>query len=291
MMNRKLNLRERSTTNSNMYGRFCLAFALCALLAWSKSCLAFAQFDEAPASIAALAAAPTLAVFADNTVVALPDLRNINPEGDRGAGLTADVDLPDVSNNGPVAPIYTKYILAGITAQPINARDKLLIGLRDLYTPFAFGGFFTAAAYGHILNGQPNYGTDRGAFGARLGAAVIGATAQGILTDTIFAPLLHEDPRYYIEGPRYGLVHRAVYAATRPLVTRTDRGRRSANGALLLGYAAATALSLTYYPQSNRNFHDAIATFGGSIGGESLDFLLREFSSDVLTKLHLVTQE
>ena len=220
-----------------------------------------------------------------------PNLRNISSEGDWGIGATADVDLPDAPSAGQVAPIYTKYILAGLTAQPINARDKLLIGLRDLYTPFAFGGFFTAAAYGQILNGQPNYGTDRGAFGARLGAAVIGATAQGILTDTIFAPLLHEDPRYYIEGPQYGLVHRAVYAATRPLVTRTDSGRHTANGALLLGYAAATALSLTYYPQSNRNFHDAVATFGGSIGGESLDFVIREFTSDVLEKLHLATRE
>jgi hypothetical protein len=213
--------------------------------------------------------------------------REIKSEEDRGIAPAAEADLPDAPGSATVAPIHTKYIPAGFIAQPVNARDKVLLGLHDLYTPIAFGGFLAAAAYSHVLNAQPNYGTDRGAFGERLGAAAIGDTAEGVFTDTLFAPLLHEDPRYYVEGPQYGFVHRTVYAATRPLITRTDSGRSSPNGALLLGYAAAAALNLTYFPQSNQNFHDAIAIFGGSIGGEAFDYVLREFSTDVLTRLHL----
>jgi len=210
-----------------------------------------------------------------------------------GLGYSSSVGAsPGEETSGqPVAPIYTKYIPAGMTAQPITPRDKVGIGIRDLYTPYAFLGFFASAGYSHVLNGQPNYGTDRGAFGEQLGAAALDGTTQGIFVDTIFAPLLHEDPRYYVEGRQYGFIHRTVYAGTRVLLTRTDSGHRSVNGAMLLGYAAATALTSTYYPQSNRNFHDSIATFGGSVGGEALDFVLREFESDVLEKLHLVRQK
>jgi hypothetical protein len=200
--------------------------------------------------------------------------------------LSADSHEP--SNEVEVAPIYAKFILPGVVAQPIGSRDKAVIGLRDLYTPYDFGGFFIAAGYSHVRNSQPNYGTDSGAFGERLGAAAIGETAQGVFTDIVFAPLLHEDPRYYVEGPQYGFIHRVVYAATRPLITRTDSGRRSVNGANLLAYASAAALSRTYYPQINRNFRDTIESFGGSIGGESLDFLIREFSIELAEKMHLV---
>jgi hypothetical protein len=270
---------------------FCVVFVLSTALALLPGRSAFAQLDTAAVSVASFPRASTPAIFAENTVLMSPNLRNMSSEGEWGIGATADVDLPDAPGRAQIAPIHTKYIPAGFTAQPVKARDKVLLGLRDLYTPIAFGGFLASAAYGQVLNGQPNYGTDRGAFGARLGAASIGATAEGVFTDTVFAPLLHEDPRYYVEGPQHGLVHRTIYAATRPLITRTDSGRSSPNGALLLGYAAAAALSLTYYPQSNRNFHDAVATFGGSIGGESLDYVLREFSTDVLTRLHLTTRE
>lgn len=229
-----------------------------------------------------------LAKEIDFTLRAVPDVR----QGD-GLVYSSSIGAPlsEVTTEAPVAPIYTKYIPAGMAAQPITARDKVGIGIRDLYTPYAFLGFFASAGYSHVLNGQPNYGTDRGAFGEQLGAAALDGTTQGIFVDTVFAPLLHEDPRYYVKGPQYGFIHRTVYAGTRVLITRTDSGHRSINGAMLLGYAAATALTSTYYPQSNRNFHDSIATFGGSVGGEALDFVLREFESDVLEKLHFVRRE
>lgn len=286
-----LNLRSRSATKPIVHLLSSVFVLLSTVLAVLPSCSAFAQLFVPAVKVAPAPASPTLTIFEQKDAFTPIDPGSIDPEDHRGIVPATEADLPDAPGRAQIAPIHTKYIAADFTAQPVKARDKVLLGLRDLYTPIAFAGFLASAAYGQVLNGQPNYGTDRGAFGARLGAAAIGATAEGVFTDTVFAPLLHEDPRYYVEGPQYGLVHRTVYAATRPLITRTDSGRSSPNGALLLGYAAAAALSLTYYPQSNRNFRDAVATFGGSIGGESLDYVLREFSTDVLTRLHLTTRD
>jgi hypothetical protein len=192
---------------------------------------------------------------------------------------------------GRVAPIHVKYILAGVTAQPLGARDKIVIGLKDSYSVMNFGGMLAAAGYEQLRNGQPNYGTDRGAFGERLGAAGIRDTAEGVLTDAVYAPLLHEDPRYYVEGSQYGFFHRVGYALMRPLITRTDSGRRTINGAQLLGYASASAISDTFYPPINRNARDTAAAFGGSIGGSALGFVLTEFTSSFWHDLHLGPKE
>jgi hypothetical protein len=83
-------------------------------------------------------------------------------------------------------------------------------------------------------------------------------------------------------------VHRTVYAISRPLVTRSSNdGHAKPNFALLLGTASGTALNNLYYPESNRNFHDNIASFGGSIGGAALGYLVDEYMDDVLRMLHL----
>ena len=187
----------------------------------------------------------------------------------------------------PLAPLKAKTIPAGWRAQPLTAKDKVLVGAHDLYSIENFGAMFLAAGYEQAFNSQPNYGTDRGAFGERLGAAAIRETSQGIFTDMVFSPLLHEDPRYYQEGDQYSVVHRTLYAITRPLITRKDNGGHTINGSLLLGYAASAALTPSFYPPLNRNFHDTVSTYGGSIGGAALGFFVSEFSGDVFEALHL----
>lgn len=159
--------------------------------------------------------------------------------------------------------------------------------MHDLYTPESFGGFLVAAAYSQGVNGQPNYGTDRGAFGERLGAAALRDSSQDLLSGAVFAPLLHQDPRYYVEGDQYSFGHRLAYALTRALITRRDDGRATVNTSLIFGYAAAAALTQTYYPPGNRDPKDSARTFGASIGGAAAGFAYHEFLHDALTLAHL----
>jgi len=196
-------------------------------------------------------------------------------------------NLPEPRSSAHVASLYTKDISAGWQAQALRPRDKVVLGLRDLYSFGNFGSMFVASGFSHLTNGQPNFGTDRGAYGQRLGAAALRETSEGVLTDSVFAPILHEDPRFYVLGPQYGLLHRTLYAITRPLITRSDSGRSTINGALLLGNGTASVLTNAYYPASNRNVHDTLATFGGSIGGAALGFVVSEFADQLLVAVHL----
>jgi hypothetical protein len=247
---------------------------------------------RALALLAALALITASSAMAQNTMA----LRYAEPSAaaillptrvEAEASSLSPDSLPEEPMEGQVAPIHTKYILPDMSAQPIDGRDKVIIGLKDSYSPMNFGGMSASAGYEQLRNGQPNYGTDRGAFGERLGAAAIRETTQGVFTDAIFAPLLHEDPRYYVEGSQYSIIHRVLYAVSRPLITRTDSGRRTLNGALLMGYASSTLLTNTYYPVINRNVRDNFSSFGGSLGGAALGFLLSEFSSSLWHKVHL----
>ena len=196
------------------------------------------------------------------------------------------------ANHGPaarprIAPSLMKRIPAGWTAQPITSHQKFLLGLHELYSPIGIAGMVGAAGFSQLTNGQPNYGTNGGAFEQRLGAVLLRDTTEAVFADAVFAPLMHEDPRYYVQGPQHNLFYRIAYAATRPIITRTDSGNSTVNGSLIVGYAVSSALTVAYYPQSNRNFHDTAATFGGSIGGAAVGFFLSEFRDDVLQAIHL----
>ena len=205
-----------------------------------------------------------------------------------------EVPVPQIHKLDPppataqhVAPVYDSIISTGFRSQRQTPRQQFIMGARDLYSFDNLSAIVLSAGYEHIANSEPNYGVRSKAFGQRVGAAAVRETSQGIFSEMLLAPLLHEDARYYVMGPSQNLVKRTFYAVTRPLVTRTNDGGSSINGAILIGYAGAAALTPTFYPQINRNFHDTISTYGASIGGAALGDFVSEFSDDVLEALHL----
>jgi hypothetical protein len=172
-------------------------------------------------------------------------------------------------------------------AQPMPVRDKIVGGLGDSVSLFAATGWVASAGWSHWTNGSPNYGTDKGAFGQRLGAAALRNISQDIFHDCLFAPILHEDPRYYIMGRGHNVLKRAIYAGTRTIITRSDSGHTRPNFSLLAGDAAGAALTVTYYPAKNTSFTEVAETFGGSLGGSALGYVVTEFIGDALQYFHL----
>jgi hypothetical protein len=199
-------------------------------------------------------------------------------------GQTSTAKYPTA---GKVAPVYDKTIQAGWSAQPLTAKQKIVLESRDLFGLASLEAIVLSAGYSHVTNGSPNYGTNSKAFAQRLGATAARDTSEDLFAYGILDPLLHQDPRYYVLGRNYNFFHRIVYAGTRTLITRTDSGHNTLNSSLLIGYAGGSALSYVYYPQINKNFNDTARTYGGSLGGAALGFLVSEFTSDVLQAVHL----
>ena len=211
----------------------------------------------------------------------LPD--NPHPQTDaRGRALPAGS-----TDSEPYAQRLDGVVYAGYRGRAQTVHDKIALGAYELIDPEGIAAMILSAGYEQAGNSAPNYGTDKGAFGQRLGAAALREESQSVFTYMVFAPLLHEDPRYYVEGPTRNALQRTFYAVTRPFITRTDGGHSTVNGALLLGYAGSAALTPAYYPSLNRNASDVLAVYGGSIGGAALGFFLNEFTDDALIAVHL----
>ena len=244
------------------------------------------------------AAAPLLAQNVTKT--AMLDLPN-SPEAVRSSSIEIsssssagdDFDPPpdQAKRQGEMAAPSDKYIAPDERVPLLSASNKVLLGMKDAVSPFSITGWILSAGYSHVTNGSPNYGTNADAFGQRFGASVVRDITEGVFSDSIMAGVLHEDPRYYKLGRGHSFVRRVVYAGTRPLIGRTDGGRTIPNFALLTGTLGGAALTNVYYPQVNRGFTETAATFGTSLGGDALGFVVSEFLSDTLEIVHLKKKE
>lgn len=199
--------------------------------------------------------------------------------------------ISHTASTGAMASRYDKLIVPNEQAPTLNAKDKFVMGAKDSITPFSAMSWLASAGWSHLTDGPPNYGTDSGAFGQRLGAAAIRGISEDLFTTSIMSNVFREDPRYYKLGRGHSIKQRIIYAATRPLITRTDSGHTAVNWALLSGYLEAATLTNAYYPDKNHGVAETMQTYGNSIGGSALGFGVSEFLSDALEIVHLKKRE
>jgi hypothetical protein len=243
----------------------------------------------------ALITKPISDASADHASLELPDAPDaLVSSSSSSTNVPASVTDPDnaaaaaSANSASGRLIHLNSLIQpGEIATPMTVRNKIANGFKSSVSLFSISGWFAAAGWEQLTNGSPNYGTDAGAFGQRLGAASIRGISEGVFSKSLFAPLFHEDPRYYVMGKGHPFFKRVVYAATRSIITRTDSGTMTPNFSLLAGNAAGSALTIPYYPSQNTGFKEVAETFGGSIGGSSIGFVVDEFFIDALADLHI----
>ena len=239
---------------------------------------------------------PAADVVAVNSRLELPDspgalISSSTNSADSASSSTdpEDASIEQIPAKAPLkhAPHLRMIIAPGEIADPMTVHDKVVSGFKDSFSTSSAAGWLSTAGWQHLRNSSPNYGTDAGAFSQRLGAATIRATSEGLFRESVFAPLFHEDPRYYLMGKGHPFFKRIVYASTRSIITRTDSGHATPNFARLAGNAAGSALTIPYYPAQNTTFSAVASTFGGSLGGSALSFVVDEFLVDALVDLKL----
>jgi hypothetical protein len=208
--------------------------------------------------------------------------------------LNPDEDSSDqAATSAPAkhAPHLQYVIRPNETADPLTVHEKIVGGFKDSISLFSAAGWLGAAGWEQLWNDSPNYGTDAGAFGQRLGAAAIRGISEGVFSESLFAPLFREDPRYYVMGGGHNIFKRAIYAGTRTIITRTDGGHNTPNLSLIAGNGAGSALTILYYPSKNTSTKEVLMTWGGGLGGSAVGFLVNEFLVDALEGLHLKSKQ
>jgi hypothetical protein len=233
-----------------------LSNSLALLAALGMALGAHAQLSELPDSPGAV-------------MQAAVQMENSQPASSSSAA-SASSDSPVAPS--PVSPIYPgrhpyihRIVPPDVGPQPLTGGQKFELSLRSSISVMSFGSAFISAGWSHLNNSRPHYGSDRAGFGERLGAAKLKASSESFFSYGLWATVFREDPHYYVMGPTHSIGHRALYAATRVVITRKDSGGTGVNYAKLFGVASSNALVNTYYPDTDRGFRPSITAYGTNL--------------------------
>ena len=142
--------------------------------------------------------------------------------------------------------------------------------------------FFVAAEAGinQARNSPRGYGQGAEGYAKRYGAGFADGLSAGLFVTGVYPSLLRQDPRYYrlADG---GFSHRFVYSASRILVTRQDSGRKAFNFSEVLGGFSSSALAMTYYPKSERDFSNVAERAGIQFAFDAGFNVLKEFYPEI----------
>jgi hypothetical protein len=159
---------------------------------------------------------------------------------------------------GFIPNFYAVYDSAN--AVPLSAKLKFKLAMRVSADPVTFAGVALMSGINQAAD-RPNYVQGAKGFGQRFGANAAGGFSDILIGGAILPSLLHQDPRYFYKGTG-GTRSRLEHAMASPFICRGDNGNRQINFSSMGGDIGATALEMTYLPQSNRGAGTVFTEFG-----------------------------
>ncbi|UWZ85187.1 carboxypeptidase-like regulatory domain-containing protein [Occallatibacter riparius] len=160
-------------------------------------------------------------------------------------------------------------------AVPLSSKLKFKLAMRTALDPVTVSGVVLLAGV-QQAGGTPNYVGGAKGYGQRLGADAASGFSSILLGSAILPSLLHQDPRYFCQGTGT-TSSRLKHAIFSPFITRGDNGRSQVNFSSLGGDLASSALSETYFPNSNRGPGLVFGNFAIGTGERMAGAVLQEF--------------
>jgi hypothetical protein len=160
-------------------------------------------------------------------------------------------------------------------AVPLSSKLKFELAMRtalDSVTVIG-GGLFAGIQQ---AGGTPNYREGAKGYGQRFGANAATGFSDILLGGAVLPSLLHQDPRYFYQGTGT-TSSRLTHALLSPFIARGDNGRLQINFSSLGGDLASSALSETYYPDSNRGPRLVFGNFAIGTGERMVSAVVQEF--------------
>jgi hypothetical protein len=176
-----------------------------------------------------------------------------------------------------------KSVQPGEHPGPMSPGEKFKL-TRDYLSPFTLVLVALDAGFDQAIDAKPGYGQGWDGYGKRYGADFANGLTHTLFVTGVFPSLLRQDSRYYRKGEgSFG--SRAVYSATRVLITKQDSGASSFNYSEILGSATSAGIADAYYPEVDRTVSGFFIRAGWQIAVESGLNVLREFRPDITKKV------
>jgi hypothetical protein len=167
---------------------------------------------------------------------------------------------------------------------PVTTKSTFKMFALGSFDPYVFPFVAFTAGLAQLENEEPSWGHGMGAFGKRYATAFADNTIGNFMTSAVAPTLLHQDPRYFVLGEG-SFLHRAGYALSRSVVTRTRAGRRAFNLSEIGGNAVAAGISNAYHPPEDRTWSDTVSRWGMQVMWDTLTNELKEFWPDIRRKI------
>jgi hypothetical protein len=180
-----------------------------------------------------------------------------------------------------IMPNY-RAVSAGAIPPPPTPKEAFMVATRNSfdYSAFVFVGVTSLLAEGD--NSHPQLGKGVGGFWAYYWRGYVDKADGNYMVDFVFPSFLHEDERYYAKGAGHGTPWgRAVYSATRILITPNYQGHDTFNGAEVLGRGVSQAISLSYYPSQTQTLGGFSQKYAWALGRDAVTNVFREFWPDI----------
>ncbi|HTU34683.1 MAG TPA: hypothetical protein VMF66_12850 [Candidatus Acidoferrum sp.] len=172
------------------------------------------------------------------------------------------------------------------SAPPLTPAEKFKLVARGSFDRVEFVWYGALAGVSQAENSEPGYGQGAAGFGKRYGAAFADGTIENFMVAAVVPSILRQDPRFYRSG-QGTFWHRAGYAMSRIVVTRSDSGRAQFNFSEIIGSALSSGISTySYHPRADRTLPNTADVWGTQVGYDMLLKVVGEFWPDIHRKLH-----
>jgi hypothetical protein len=226
--------------------------------------------------------------FAQSEGPAQPPVRPGTDASSQGQTVTSNPPKTAGSQSQPkrilgIMPNY-RAVSAGAIPPPPTPKEAFKIATQNSfdYSSFLFVGITSLMAEGS--NAHPKLGKGIAGYGRYYWRGFVDKADGNYMVVFVLPTIFHEDERYYAMG-KGGIWKRAIYAASRILITPDYHGHNTFNASEVFGRGIAQGISATYYPSQDRTGGALAVKYGYAMARDALTNVFREFWPDIAAHL------
>jgi hypothetical protein len=167
---------------------------------------------------------------------------------------------------------------------PQTPKEKFVIAAKNSfdYSSFIIAGIQSGVSL--ATNSYPEFGHGAEGYGKYYYHTLLDTADSNFMVAGLWPVIFRQDNRFYTLG-HGGFKKRALYAATRVLITRTDSGNRAFNASEIVGAGSAAGISTIYYPDTYFTWTKVGQKWLTSVIIDSANYTFKEFWPDINRKL------
>jgi hypothetical protein len=178
----------------------------------------------------------------------------------------------------------TRPVSSGVAPVPSTPRQAFIAATRTSFGPSAYAMVELTSLIAEAEDQHPALGKGVPGLWAYSWRGLVNRTDGNYWIIFALPSVFRQDESFQVmqHGRKF---YRLMCACSRVLITRDFHGIRTINAAELLGRGASQAISLAYYPDSDRNTEALAGKYGYALLSDAATNALREFRTDIETHI------